>query len=156
VTVGKEIRLSTPKTASGRRSLSLDAGTVDELRAHRKRQAEERMALGLGRADEDSLVFCQLDGSPLHPSAISHAFYRRVKNAGVPKIRFHDLRHSFASLALAAGVHVKVVQERVGHANSSITLDIYSHSVPAMHEEAAERVAALIFAADPELTVGPS
>ena len=145
VTVGRETELSTPKTASGRRLIALDTQTAAALRLHRKQQTEERLALGLGHHGEHGLVFTQIDGALLHPNAVTHAFAHRIKNANVPKIRFHDLRHTHASLALAAGVHVKVVQERLGHSTSSITLDIYSHAIPAMQEDAAQRVASLIF-----------
>jgi integrase len=148
VTVGRKTELSTPKTASGRRLIALDSQTVEALRLHRTQQAEERLALGLGHPGPHGLVFTQIDGSLLHPNAVTHAFAHRIKNAQVPKIRFHDLRHTHASLALAAGVHVKVVQERLGHSTSSITLDIYSHAIPAMQEDAAQRVASLIFGTD--------
>ena len=75
----------------------------------------------------------------------SNWFDARVKAAGVPRIRLHDLRHTHASIALAAGIHPKIVSERLGHATVSITLDTYSHSIPALQEEAAERIAALVF-----------
>ena len=72
-------------------------------------------------------------------------FWRHVKAAKLPRIRFHDLRHTHATLALAAGVHSKVVSERLGHASITITLDTYSHASPAMQETAAELVASLVF-----------
>ncbi len=153
VAVGKEVLLSTPKTASGRRTVALDTVTVEALRAHRKRQLEERVALGLGRPSGDDLVFAEPTGEPLRPNALSHAFGHRVKAAKLPPLRFDDLRHTFASLALAAGVHPEVVRERLGHTNIAITLDIYSHAIPAMQEDAAERVAALVFASA-ETSVG--
>jgi integrase len=134
---------STPKTAKGRRSVALDATTVTILKGHKARQAEERLAIGAGYQDE-GLVFALPDGSPIHPKTVSYYFDRRVKRLGVPRIRLHDLRHTHATLALQAGVHPKVVQERLGHANIGITLDTYSHVTPAMQSEAAERVAALL------------
>jgi integrase len=85
------------------------------------------------------------DGRPLHPREVTRAFSRHVLGAGVPIIRLQDLRHTHATLALAAGVHPKVVQERLGHANIAIALDTYSHAVPALEEEAARTVAALVF-----------
>jgi integrase len=83
--------------------------------------------------------------SAASPREVTRALSRHVLDAGVPIIRLHDLRHTHATLALAAGVHPKVVQERLGHANIAITLDTYSHAVPALEEEAARTVAALVF-----------
>ncbi len=133
----------TPKTAKGRRRVALDAGTVTALRAHRARQLEERLALGEGYVDED-LVVCQPDGSPVNPKTLSWYFERVIKRLGLPRIRLHDLRHTHATLALRAGVHPRVVQERLGHANVSITLDTYSHVDLDMQAAAAARVAALL------------
>ncbi len=133
----------TPKTAKGRRTVALDPGTVAALRQHRARQLQERLALGQGYADED-LVVAGPDGRPLHPKAISYQFARAAKLAGLPAIRLHDLRHTHATLALRAGVHPRVVQERLGHANVSITLDTYSHVDLTMQAAAAAQVAALV------------
>lgn len=93
---------------------------------------------------ESGLVFTKEDGNPIHPMSLSDAFRRRARAAGLPVIRLHDLRHSHASLALAAGIHPKVVSERLGHSSITTTLDTYSHAIPALHEEAAARVASLI------------
>lgn len=134
---------SDPKTAKGRRTIALDAGTVAVLRAQRAAQAKERLRVGAGYLGHD-LVFAMPDGRPYHPERLSRTFQARAKKHGLPKIRLHDLRHTWATLALEAGVHPKVVQERLGHANISITLDIYSHVSPAMQADAADRVAALI------------
>lgn len=145
IPVNGAVTYSTPKTAKGRRSVALDVFTVNALRAHRVRQLEERLALGLGTPAEDALVFTALDGSPLHPGQFSGRFDRLVEAADVPRIRLHDLRHTHATLALQAGIHPKVVSERLGHSNVSITLDTYSHAIPALEEEAATKVAALVF-----------
>jgi len=133
--------LGTPKTAKGRRTITLDAGTVAALREHRKRQAAERLLMGAGWSDND-LVFCHVDGTLLHPERFTRGFSEAVRRRGLPAIRLHDLRHGWATLALQAGVHPKV-QERLGHANIGITLDTYSHVVAGLHEDAAEQVAAL-------------
>jgi len=133
----------TPKTAKGRRTVALDPTTVAALRQHRARQLQERLALGEGYADED-LVVAGPAGSPLHPKAISYYFTRESKRAELPRIRLHDLRHTHATLALRAGVHARVVQERLGHANVSITLDTYSHVDLSMQAAAAAQVAALV------------
>ena len=84
------------------------------------------------------------DGTDLHPSRVSEAFDRLVKRCGLPRVRLHDLRHGHCTLALAAGVHPKVVQERLGHSSVAFTLDRYSHVVPAMQEDAATTVARLV------------
>ncbi len=146
ITVHHVVQFGTPKTAKGRRTVVLDAGTVAALREHRKRQNEERLQIGAGWRDHD-LVFCRVDGTPLHPERFSRSFDDRVRQLGLPKIRLHDLRHGWATMALAAGVHPKVVQERLGHANVSITLDVYSHVTAGLHGDAAERVAGLVFGA---------
>jgi len=145
IPVGYAITYGTPKTAKGRRSVALDGFTVAALRAHRVRQLEERFALGLGMPGDDGLVFTNIDGTPMHPNHFSSSFDRLVKAAGLPRIRLHDLRHTHATLALQAGVHPKVVSERLGHANIAITLDCYSHAIPALEEEAAAKVARLVF-----------
>jgi integrase len=148
VSVAYETRFSVPKTARSRRSVSLDATTVAALRAHRKRQLKERMSWG--KAYQDSgLVVTRENGTSVHPDRFTQMFDKHVKHSGLPRIRLHDLRHTHATLALAAGVHPKVVSERLGHATVAFTLDVYSHAVPALQEEAADRVAALIFKPTP-------
>ncbi|MDP9183828.1 MAG: site-specific integrase [Actinomycetota bacterium] len=133
----------TPKTAKGRRTVALDAATVAALRAHRTRQLQDRLALGETYADQD-LVICAADGWPIHPKTISYQFAKAAKAAGLPKIRLHDLRHTHATLALRAGIHPRIVQERLGHANVSVTLDTYSHVDLEMQALAAAQVAALV------------
>jgi integrase len=132
-----------PKTKKGQRVITLDAQTVAALRAYRKAQMSERMRYGV-RVTHD-LVFTEPDGEPIHPDRFRKRFEVRVRRSELPMIRFHDLRHTYATLALQAGVHAKVVSERLGHASIGITLDTYSHVLPAMDEQAAEQVAALIF-----------
>jgi integrase len=142
--VNYELGFGEPKTAKGRRVVDLDTTTVAGLRSHRARQAEERLAWGPGYRDL-GLVFAREDGSPTHPDALGDVFERITATAGLPRIRLHDLRHTHASLALAGGVHPKVVSERLGHAAVSFTLDVYSHTVPSLQREAADKVAALVF-----------
>jgi integrase len=136
--VGDEIQVTTPKSERGKRMVALDAYTLEALKAHRRAQLEERLSLGLGRPSEDDFVFAQPDGQPLHPNAVTLAFQHRLKAAGLRRIRLHDLQHTAASLMLQAGVNPKVASERLGHSSPAFTLAIYSHSVPAMQEEAAE------------------
>lgn len=146
VAVDYGVDIQPPKTKKGRRSLNLDATTVSALRSWRKRQNEERLACGEAWQDT-GLVFTREDGSMIHPEHLSDLFTRRAKAAGLPRIRFHDLRHTYATAALSAGVHVKVVSERLGHATVAITLDTYSHVLPSMDESAAETVARHILGA---------
>jgi integrase len=138
---------SDPKTARGRRSIALDPATVAALKALRKQQAAERLMLAAGWPDH-GLAFTDAAGRPYHPDRFARRFREKVADFGLPAIRVHDLRHSWATLALEAGVHPKVVSERLGHANISITLDVYSHVSPAMQTDAADRVAALILGAN--------
>jgi integrase len=141
---GYETQFSEPKTSRGKRSVALDPQTVKILKEHQGRQMLERTLMGEAYEDGD-LVFAREDGSHLHPDGFADAFQRQAKAAKVPRIRFHDLRHTHATLALAAGIHPKVVSERLGHASITITLDTYSHAIPALQETAASLVASLVF-----------
>lgn len=149
ITVDYAMTFSTPKTARGRRSVALDPTTVAALRTHRTRQLEERLAFGPGYEDHDLAFACE-DGTPMHPGRFGHLFNTHVKAAQLPCIRFHDLRHTHATLALQAGIHPKVVSERLGHSTISMTLDTYSHAIPAMQEEAAAKIADLVWNASAE------
>ncbi|MFH1330244.1 MAG: tyrosine-type recombinase/integrase [Actinomycetota bacterium] len=146
VSVAYELHFSTPKTKRGQRSIALDPHTTAILRDHRVKQNERRLLAGPLWTDHD-LVFCRNDGGPIHPDYLSKLLVRLVAASGLPRIRLHDLRHTHATLALAAGIHPKAVGERLGHADTSITLDTYSHVIPALQESAAETVARLVFAA---------
>jgi integrase len=140
--VNDEMVWASPKTSRSRRSLSLDADTAAVLRAHRRRQLEERLNAGELWQDND-LVFCNETGKALHPDRFTRAFTSATRRAGVRHIRLHDLRHTWATLALQAGIHPKVVSERLGHATTGITLDIYSHVQPGLDAHAATAVAEL-------------
>lgn len=144
IAISHRITLSEPKTAKGRRVVALDDATVAALKAHKARQAQERLPLGLGW-DDTGLVFTQEDGQPLHPEYVSNAFSRRVRSLKLPSLSLHGLRHTWATLALQSGVHPKIVSERLGHANISITLNTYSHVTPTMQADAARTVARLLF-----------
>lgn len=146
VSTGYKIEFGRPKTTKSTRRISLDGHTVAVLRAWRKVQLEERLAWGSAYQDAD-LVFPREDGSPLHPQSLTKAFGRDAKAAGLPVIRLHDLRHSHATAALAAGVNVKVISERLGHSSVGITMNCYQHVIPAMEEAAASKIASLIFGA---------
>jgi integrase len=142
-TVNHHTVFGEPKSARSKRSIALDADTVTALRRWRIRQSEERLEWGAAWSDT-GLVFTREDGVLVHPDTMSFWFERHVRSGGVPLIRFHDLRHTHASLALQAGVPAKVVSERLGHATVAFTLDVYSHVVPGLQEDAAQRIAALV------------
>jgi integrase len=143
IQVRSKVTIGEPKTARGRRPVALDAGTVAILREHRRRSVEERMLVGPDFEDR-GLVFHYPDGSYLKPDAVSATFERRVRRAGVPALTLKGLRHTWATLALERGIHPRVVQERLGHSTIAITLGIYSHVAPTLHDEAANVVASLI------------
>jgi integrase len=100
--------------------------------------------MSVGSYTDQGLVFARPDGGPIHPDFFSQSFDRLIAGTKLPRIRLHDLRHTHATLALQAGVHPKVVSERLGHSSVSFTMDVYSHAIPAMQADAAETVAELI------------
>ncbi|GAA1771494.1 Putative prophage phiRv2 integrase [Nonomuraea coxensis DSM 45129] len=132
-----------PKTEASDRTIALDADTVTALRAHRKRQAAERLAAGEAWMDS-GFVFTDEIGRALHPQQVSDQFYLLSFRAGLPPVRLHDLRHGAASIMLAAGVDLKVVQETLGHVSSTFTRDTYTSVYPEVARAAAESAAALI------------
>jgi integrase len=142
--VGAEAVLGDVKTSRSRRRVTIPTKTVVSLRAHRARQLETRLLVGPGYRDDLDLVFAAPDGSPLRPATVSRRFARLVTEAELPTLTLHGLRHSWATLALSAGVPLKVASEVLGHASTTITADTYQHVTPAMVEDATERVAALI------------
>lgn len=142
ISVAYEVIASTPKNHHAR-VIDLDEGTTGQLRAHRIRQRAERDEWGESYQDSD-LVFCKEDGSPIHPHSFSHAFERLVARVNIPTIRLHDLRHTHASIALKAGIAVKVISERLGHENPSFTMKQYAHVIPGMQAEAAAAIAHIV------------
>ena len=132
-----------PKSDSGRRTIALDEASTRILRAHRAAQSAEKLALGAGYQDQ-GLVFPHEDGSPLRPEWVTKRFLALAEEAGLPRIHLHDLRHSAATLALEAGVPMKVVSERLGHSTMGITADTYSHVTTSLAKDSAERVAAAL------------
>jgi integrase len=113
---------------------------VNELRSHRVRRAEELLKLGVPLTD-DALVVAQADGCPLQPRSITRQWLTLLSNnKTLPPIRFHDLRHAHATHMLSSGIHPKVASERLGHSKVGITMDLYSHVMPGMQEDAAARV----------------
>ena len=133
------VRYKKPKSGKGR-TVALSARVVNELRSHRVQQARELLKLGVPLTD-DTFVVAQADGSPLQPRTITHQWYQLLANhKTLPRIRFHDLRHAHATHMLSSGVHPKIASERLGHSKVGITLDLYSHVMPGMQEDAAARV----------------
>ncbi len=125
-----------PKTSRSRRSIPVGGAGVDVLRRVRARQLRERLAAGRAWKDAD-LVFASATGAPLTVKALQHAFHQLLRANGLPRIRFHDLRHTHASLLLLRGANPKVVSERLGHTTVAFTLDTYSHLLPGLQEDAA-------------------
>lgn len=132
------ITFKSPKSGKGR-TVALSRMVVEELRAHRVRQAQELLRLG-ARPSGETLVVSQIDGSVLKPTSLTHEWTRLSAKFDLPRIRFHDLRHSHATALLSNGIHPKIASERLGHSKVGITLDLYSHVLPGMQEDAVERV----------------
>ena len=128
------------KTRTSRRCIDLDAGTITILRHWQQRLSRDGLPHGA-----DDWMFLNTSGRFLNPESVSQLFHRIVKRTpALPRIRFHDLRHTHASLLIMAGVPVKVVSERLGHSHSAFTMHTYQHLVPGMSAAAAEQFAALI------------
>lgn len=134
--VGTETITSTPKNGAAR-TVDLDPGTVEIMKRHRRRQS---------LASLDGHVFVYPNGSPLRPDYLSERFLRLAAKTDLPRIRFHDLRHTHATIALRAGVPVHVVAQRLGHANASMTLAVYAHVMPGQQATAARQIADLLTA----------
>jgi integrase len=143
VSVAGKVQAGEPKTAHGARVVALDPGTVSVLRDHRRRQLEDRLRWGDAWTDS-GLVFTRADGSRLDPSYVTRHFGRLVRAADLPVIRLHDLRHTSASIGLAAGESLKEISDRLGHSSITITANTYAHVSPALARESAGRRAALI------------
>jgi integrase len=143
VKVDNRPELSEPKTEKSRRGIALDLESVQVLRAHRGSSEELRLRLGASLNEAD-LVFSTPEGRYLHPDWFARTFARLARAAGLPVIRLHDLRHTWATLALDAGVKVWDVSDILGHANISITLDLYRHAVADTQDEGTTKVARFV------------
>ena len=132
------VRLKAPKSGRGRK-VALPSKVVAELRTWRARQAEELLRLGT-RLGDDTFICAGEDGQPVQPQSLTHAWHRFLVRAKLPRVRFHDLRHSHATHLLGSGVHPKIASERLGHATVGLTLDTYSHVIPGMQEDAVARI----------------
>jgi integrase len=140
---GKGLIATEPKTERSRRTLFVPKSVLHALKTHRLRQLQERLAAG-SRWYESGLVFTSSVGTALEPRSLARSFKGLLPKAGLPDIRFHDLRHSAASLLLAQGVPMRAVMELLGHSNISTTADIYGHVMPAMMREVAEKMEAVL------------
>ena len=134
VAVGYELHQTRGKTRNARRPIDLDGTTLAVLAGWKAFQSAEFAAVGIGRV---GWVFTDGDGDPIHPHALSQAFERIARRAGVPAIRLHDLRHTHGTLLIKEGVPVKVVSERLGHAHIALTIQTYQHVLPGMQADAA-------------------
>ena len=139
VDVRGQLVIGTPKTRKSARVLPLDEFSFMMICRHQEAQALERAAWGVAW-QESGLVFTREDGRPLRPEFITRHFQALAEKAGLPRIRLHDLRHTNASMALAAGVELKVISERLGHSTLGITADLYTHVVPTVGRAAADRI----------------
>jgi integrase len=141
---GTTIATSTPKTSRGNRTIAMGPAMVTTIRASKRQQAAERLRAGSDWIDTGGLVVTNVDGSAPNPERFSNLFAQLAVAAGLPVIRLHDMRHSYATAALATGVPVKVVSQRIGHADVGVTLKIYAHVMPGDDQDAAERADSLI------------
>jgi integrase len=139
------VREKSPKNGKGR-TVALPPLLIAELRRHRRQQAEWLLRLGV-RLTEDHHICMRADGETVWPGSIGRAFRTFLRHHHLPLIRFHDLRHSHATHMLASNVHPKVVQERLGHSSISVTMDVYSHTLPNLQADAAATVDAAFRAA---------
>ena len=131
------------KTESGNRSITIPDILIDKLRKHIEMIENEMKRYG-ENYNKEKLLVCSVKGTPLTIPNLRRLWYRLLEETGSRKIRFHDLRHTCASLLLSVGAHPKVVQELLGHSSIKITMDLYSHLMPNMHSEAINKLGELI------------
>ena len=143
VQVGNELILQETKTSGSRRSIALPEVAIKALETQKEKQEMYREALGEGNYIESDYVCTWEDGRPVPPKYVNKKMSRLYERLEIPKIRFHDLRHTHASLLLKSKVNIKVIQERLGHSRVSITLDTYSHLTDDMQQEAADKMDSL-------------
>ncbi len=143
---GYQVHTTPTKTRTSRRPIDLDATTIEVLARWRDAQTVE-----LGSDERDRVVFTRLNGQAVHPHVLSQSFEQVLTAAGLPRIRLHDLRHTHATLLLKAGVPIKVVSERLGHANPAFTMAGYQHVLPGMQRDAADTFARLMAEPNPEV-----
>lgn len=128
-----------PKTAKGKRSIPLPDWAIVALKAHKARQAQEKLLVGQDYQD-NGLVFCTENGQPIEPRNLNRKFYELREKAGISKVNLHALRHTYATRLLKTNEHPKVVQELLGHSQISMTLDTYSHVMPELKKALAAKL----------------
>lgn len=134
-----KLQLVEPKTEKSRRTIRLPQVAVSALWGHQARQLEERTLAGT-RWTDSGFVFTTTIGTPLDGTTVTHRFQKSLANAVLPRMRFHDLRHTCATLLLAQGVHPRIVMDILGHSQISLTMNLYSHVIPTMQAEVADRI----------------
>jgi hypothetical protein len=144
IQLGWEVEDGDPKTQAGERLVALDDGTLHALQARQAVRDAERILAGAAWKDTTGLLLTEADGTPVHPAKLTDAFREICEKAGLPPIRLHDLRHTAATLALAAGVDIKVIQEMLGHSCLAVTADIYTSVLSEIALEAADAIAAIV------------
>ena len=144
VPVGGVAQIGPTKNGRSRAIRGIYPSVLAALREHKARQNKRRLEIGPLWRDH-GLVFCSEVGTPIQPRNLARDYDRWVARAGVPRIRIHDQRHTNASLLLQMGTDIKVVSERLGHAQTSITMDVYHHVTARQHQEAGDRIGAALF-----------
>lgn len=144
IQLGGHVEESRPKTRSGERLVVLDQGTADLVKVECRERLKEKLAFGVSAYEDDDLMFCWEDGTRYSPDYISRKFRETSAAAGLPRIKLHEGRHTAASLALEAGIDIKVVSERLGHSNTTITQNLYQHVRRVLHDQAADAVVNLL------------
>jgi integrase len=138
------LRLKPPKSKRGRRNITLPPDAVAMLRTHKVEQMQLRLQLGLGNIKPDALMFSDMEGRPLNPHGVSRAWRRVCDAKNLPRVSFHALRHTHASVLIGAGVDVLTISRRLGHSKASMTLDIYGHLISGGDEAAAKAIEGLL------------
>ena len=141
--ISGKFQLVDPKTPRSRRTLALPSSIEADLHEHKNRQLNERREAG-ERWENSDLVFTTEYGRALDGTVVSHHFHRMLNLAGLPQRRFHDLRHSCATLLLVQGVSPRVVMDVLGHSQIALTMNTYTHVLPELRREAADRMEELI------------
>ncbi len=139
-----KIIIKAPKTKGSRRTVAVPAFVIAALRAHRKRQAERHLSIGIGNRGTEGVVFDRYDGVRWNPNELSRQFSRLTRRKKLPPLRFHDLRHGYASLAFASGAPLKIVSELLGHSRIGITGDLYTHVLDSQKQETAKSLDAYL------------
>lgn len=139
-----QITISQPKSDTSRRAVPVEPQVIAALREHRAKQNERRLALGAVWEDHD-LIFAAANGKPVNPDNLRRDYDHLVALAGVPRIRIHDVRHTHVTLGFAAGANIKAMSRRIGHAQTSLTMDIYAHVLPEQHREVSTKIGAVLF-----------